>query len=310
MSFRADVAALLLLGLLQISPSVAQENDVDPPEDPPPTELEDEGGDVPPAAGPGDGGGGGPSEYSSTLRYENLSKFKLSSDLTAETTELLGEHIDLNTGSISFEQIDVLLPGNSELEVAIRRTFKGKSQFGWLDVHPFENWMLDIPYIHTNQVNSTSARSTYSGPWGFGQECTRDLVSGIATWQGNSYTQDMWWTGDTLHVPGKVHDKLLMNNGTGVITTGNYPKVAASNWRVSCIERFEGGVKVGEGFVVESPDGLTYTFNKLKRVQTLWADILPRYDSYMLVTQVEDRFGNYVNYNYSGTKLISIIAND
>jgi hypothetical protein len=30
----------------------------------------------------------------------------------------------------------------------------------------------------------------------------------------------------------------------------------------------------------------------------------------MLVTKVEDRFGNYVNYNYSGTKLTSIAAND
>ena len=56
MSFRADVAALLLLGLLQIRPSVAQETDVDPPEEQPPTDLEDEGGDVSPAAGPGDGG--------------------------------------------------------------------------------------------------------------------------------------------------------------------------------------------------------------------------------------------------------------
>jgi RHS repeat-associated protein len=280
-----------------------------PSDDPPPAAPEDDGGVAAAAAPPG-GGGGGPEEYSSQLGYENLNKLKLTSDVTAETTALLGETIDLNTGAISFEQIDVLLPGNSELEVAIRRTFKGKSAFAWLDVHPFENWLLDIPYIHTNQVYSTSAPSTLSGPWGFGRECAMDMTSGIATFQGNSYTQDMWWTGDTLHVPGKVHDKLLMNNGTAVITSGSYPKVTASNWRVSCIDRFENGVKVGEGFVVESPGGLTYTFSKLKRVQTTWADILPRYDTYMLVTKVEDRFGNYVNYNYSGTKLISIIAND
>jgi hypothetical protein len=217
-----------------------------PSDDPPPAAPEDDGGVAAAAAPPG-GGGGGPEEYSSQLGYENLNKLKLTSDVTAETTALLGETIDLNTGAISFEQIDVLLPGNSDLEVAIRRTFKGKSAFAWLDVHPFENWLLDIPYIHTNQVYSTSAPSTLSGPWGFGRECAMDMTSGIATFQGNSYTQDMWWTGDTLHVPGKVHDKLLMNNGTAVITSGSYPKVTASNWRVSCIDRFENGVKVGEG---------------------------------------------------------------
>jgi YD repeat-containing protein len=289
-------------------PEAEQTPGEDPETDEEPEADEDAEGAA--AAGPGDGGGGGPSEYSSQLGYENLNKFKLSSDVTPETTDLLGESIDLNTGAISFEQVDVSLPGNSRLEVAIRRTFKGKSSFAWLDVHPFENWLLDIPYIHTNQVFTLGAASNLSGPWGLGRECAMDMSSGVATFQGNTYTQDVWWTGDTLHVPGKVHDKLLMNTGTGVITSGSYPKVTASNWRVSCIDRFENGIKVGEGFVVESPDGLTYTFSKLKRVQTLWANILPRYDTYMLVTKVEDRFGNSVNYNYTGTRLTSIAAND
>jgi hypothetical protein len=41
--------------------------------------------------------------------------------LAADDVNLLGDQIDLNTGAVVFEHTDVSLPGNSHLEVAVRR---------------------------------------------------------------------------------------------------------------------------------------------------------------------------------------------
>jgi hypothetical protein len=261
----------------------ASEQEPVPEKDPAPDEI-DVGDVEAAAAGGGGGGGGGPVQYESQLGIENTNKLKLHDGITAETTDLLGESIDLNTGAISFSHIDVSLPGNSALEVAVHRRFKGKTAYSWQDVHQFENWLLDIPSIHTNQVYGVGG---FSGPWAQGNECRGFMTSGVMLYQGLYFSQDMWWTGDTLNVPGKINDKLLMNNGTAVIADGSYPKVTASNWRISCFDRYENGVIVGDGFTAESPDGQTYTFDKFRRVQTTWAGIMPRYDTYMLVTKVQ-----------------------
>ena len=50
-----------------------------------------------------------------------LERLKVSPTITPETTDLLGELIDLNSGSISFKHTDISLPGNSALDVAVRR---------------------------------------------------------------------------------------------------------------------------------------------------------------------------------------------
>jgi YD repeat-containing protein len=282
-------AVILSLAFGFLSAANAQSNGDEPPPDPAPAAV--------------DPGGGGP--YESQLGYENLNKLKTADDITPENTALLGETIDLNTGSLGFEQTDVSLPGNFPIEVAVRRKFKGNSHFSYMDVNQFENWLLDLPHIHTNQVQAVGG---YSGPWAMGHECSFDMLSGVMLYQGLYFSQDVWWTGDTLHVPGQLHEKLL--NNSAVIASGVYPKVTASNWRISCINRYVGGVLAGEGFKVESPEGLTYTLDHFTRVQTIWAGIMPRFDSYMYVTKVADRFGNVVNYTYSGDNLTSIVASD
>ncbi|NQZ07298.1 MAG: hypothetical protein HRT35_09060, partial [Algicola sp.] len=73
-----------------------------------------------------------------------LERMKVEPTITPETTDLLGERIDLNSGSIGFNQTDISLPGNSNLEVAIRRKFRGLSRRGKGSAG-FADWQLDIP---------------------------------------------------------------------------------------------------------------------------------------------------------------------
>ncbi|NQZ11859.1 MAG: hypothetical protein HRT35_32300, partial [Algicola sp.] len=92
---------------------------------------------------------GGDQKHSTEPMDKNiLERSKATPNVTAETTDLLGEQIDLNSGSISFKQVDVSLPGNSGLEVAIRRTFRGKGGWG-AGMADFSDWNLGIPHIHT-----------------------------------------------------------------------------------------------------------------------------------------------------------------
>ena len=42
-------------------------------------------------------------------------------------SKLTGEQFDVSTGKVSFNQTDIIIPGNSSLEVAIRRKFANQN---------------------------------------------------------------------------------------------------------------------------------------------------------------------------------------
>lgn len=67
--------------------------------------------------------------------------------LTAFGPDLLGDQIDPNTGAIVFEHTDVSLPGNSRLEVALRRRLsQGYLYDEGVDAE-FGNWEHLVPRI-------------------------------------------------------------------------------------------------------------------------------------------------------------------
>lgn len=99
----------------------------------------------PPSAVPDDGG---ETDYSWTNSEELLKKLKINDSITPETTNLLGEQINLDTGTISFSHTDVSLPGNFDLPVEITRTYKGRQSMLNSEL-PMGDWDLDIPMITT-----------------------------------------------------------------------------------------------------------------------------------------------------------------
>ncbi|MBO6696593.1 MAG: hypothetical protein JJ931_14370, partial [Henriciella sp.] len=60
---------------------------------------------------------------------------------------LLGDSIDPDTGSLSFNHTDVSLPGNSGLRVAVSRTMNQGLLYKNTDTHGFDSWDLDVPRI-------------------------------------------------------------------------------------------------------------------------------------------------------------------
>jgi len=57
-----------------------------------------------------------------------------------------GDHIDIDTGALSFTQVDVSIPGNSGLPVMFGRTLS-RSQLSWSKTDGFGNWDPLIPHV-------------------------------------------------------------------------------------------------------------------------------------------------------------------
>jgi hypothetical protein len=186
---------------------------------------------------------------SSSLAYEQiLSRNEANDSVTAETTDLLGERIDLNSGSISFKHTDVSLPGNSALPVAISRLHKSKaySNFNRTD---FSDWALDIPYIQTTTIQINEM----AGPWGLSpaRECSGELEQSAELVDGYRFDSNDFYNGETIHIPGKINEKLLARAVDGFV------KKTKSNYGVKCESNAAG---TGEIFKVHAPDGTVYTF--------------------------------------------------
>ncbi len=94
-------------------------------------------------------------------------------------------------------------------------------------------------------------------------------------------------------------------------TSGTYPIVTNDWWMVSCLPYLDiDSPGEGEGFLALAPDGTKYTFNWLamrpyvalsRPADTAEPNIvatLDRSGAWMMATKVEDRFGNWVKYQY------------
>ena len=91
-------------------------------------------------------------------------------------------------------------------------------------------------------------------------------------------------------------------------------------WAFACTSSTKNGYP-GEGFVAISPKGEKYYFDWV--VSRPYSALSKRYANYahstarmgrlavyFLVSRIEDRFGNWVSYTYSGDKLSQITSND
>lgn len=125
------------------------------------------------------------------------------------------------------------------------------------------------------------------------------------------------WDGNHLHIPGVADDELLKNTEAKLpaIADGNtYPWVTKGFVRLSCLGNTANGYP-GQGFVAVTPSGVRYTFNwgVTRTAPTLKLgknQLVTRSRIYLLATRIEDRFGNWVTYTYSGDQLTRIDASD
>jgi YD repeat-containing protein len=138
-------------------------------------------------------------------------------------------------------------------------------------------------------------------------------VNGI-TYAG---TADDVWHGYYLQVPGAGEQELLVDNQTKTPrpTDGaTRPWITKDGWRLGCLTNVSN--YAGEGFLAISPAGVKYYFDyaiatpiKPYSVPQL-GGVVARTRIALMASRIEDRFGNWVTYSYSGDKLSSIQASD
>jgi|SaaInl0LU_22_DNA_1037365.scaffolds.fasta_scaffold01182_1 RHS repeat-associated protein len=269
---------------------------------------------------------------SQETRVSNNFDFELLGGVTSRLqplgNSLMGDNIDKNTGAISFEHLDISLPGNSNLEVAIRRKIVTGIKFYSASQEAFGNWVLDLPiaYVTYGYTASASHPSFNNGCMtNAGTALTKGhyASAGYATaW----FQKDAHTEGRLLKVPGKGLSGF--QNEAQLLTSGlSDPK---NNWK-------SGGQSVdSNGRCAEiaiAPDVTKYkfgrhTFRRAKemRVPAYWENnrggnslsgysypTLSRKFAVYMVTEVEDIHGNWVRYDYSSgsePRLKKIESND
>ncbi|KUP01146.1 hypothetical protein AR274_11090 [Stenotrophomonas maltophilia] len=80
--------------------------------------------------------------------------------LQLDTGDMFGERIGLFTGSVEFLQTDVDLPGNSALEVGIKRRLVAGAQ-GRQGLGMFGVWDLALPRVHGTFSTQGDGRITW-----------------------------------------------------------------------------------------------------------------------------------------------------
>lgn len=280
------------------------------------------------------------------LRYESLQTAPERN--LATPGNKFGDRHNPETGTLTFEIVDVSLPGNNALPVEFRRTltatdkasiYSSKSRLG--------DWHIDLPRIEASFLrpqgwitgNTSRPRANCS------IAAANDMVppaDGIEPGLINAYT---FWSPARLYIPGRSSSLLVYRDGTvpEPQAGGPYFWVTKELSYASCLTTLknaalatapdeEKAYGAGEGYLVRTADGTKYwfdwmavrsftnlhtqTFYRLGGGDTTALDIYrERVNLALYATRVEDRFGNWVTYTYSnksnkGVKLDSIQSSD
>jgi len=256
-------------------------------------------------------------EYGNRLKYAEMVK--------PIEGEIFGEQVNLYDGSVSFAATDISLPGNSEIPLSLGRTLNPTDPKSNL---PFGNWELDIPSI--SGLFGGDAATVAAGYWAPAQRCSTVGPPPAVTIKNKLGTYDMtlsdfeYWDGTRLSLPGGGGGELLGAPGDAKQVRPNVgaatPWNTKDGWFFSCLPNLKSG-QAGEGFLGHSPDGTKYYFDWMV-VRDYQADAtiqpydavtytrLPRNKVFLYPSQIIDRFGNWVRYEWVGSKLNRIYASD
>ncbi|HVJ62057.1 MAG TPA: hypothetical protein VM555_05020, partial [Tahibacter sp.] len=273
--------------------------------------------------------GGGSADVPPYVEYDK--KLRAAEQLSPLTGEMFGENVSLYTGQTEFRHVDVDLPGNNALPVQLARRFvvtslvadqAFASNDGGGVGNPYgglANWDIEVPYIwgvfdaqygwdipHTEPDINPVAKP----------RCSQHFLPKVRTSLGFSI-KDVW-AGTKVHIPGKGDKELLVLDPA-------YPPLQAPTdgqthrWTTSEFDAFTCTPSVsghsGEGFVMKTPDGTSYTFDVYRErtyaAVTKGSNRNQRKAVFLLASKVTDRYGNEVNYTYNAYGHPTLIgAND
>ena len=271
---------------------------------------------------------------------------EMSTDLKKYDLGLLGDAVSESQGALTFKQIDIDIPGNSDLPVQLARfyTYRGKDYFN----EQFGGWNIDIPFMSTSVVRGNA--ELWRGAWESNPQVVEESVFGWpqdycnGEFKSPIYNNEdlsRVWDGARLFVPGKGGELLTNTEKVGVSSSvfGQAPPpiTTQSHWKIQCVPQTGSGSDhyTPVAFRATAPNGWVYTFNYTVSFPATnvfvpgpegegppnsggTPDLV--YDepkeliiidtSNILATKIEDPNGNWVEFQYDGPRLIRIHAND
>jgi YD repeat-containing protein len=252
-----------------------------------------------------------------TTFYDEQGELKRGSrSITTLGPNLAGDAVDMYTGALSLSRTDIDLPGNDALRVAWGQRInlsRYKSQWDPLIPHLWGIFASGSTVSPVGWVTE-GANNTEKN-----QRCTRFGPPPV-TYQKQgtgSVDPDEFWDGHHLQVPGEVDEVLLARDPANAFAPdqGSWPIVTKSHWQIGCGVPL--AVGTGEGFMVLSPTGTRYRFDRMvSRPYTGMAGVdgsTGREEIWILPSLVTDRFGNTVTYSYDAAnpwRVTSIVASD
>ena len=250
----------------------------------------------------------------------------------------LGENINLTTGSLSFQHNDIVLKGHGP-DIVISRSFdvESKRSMNYMQQEEFGDWSLDLPNISTNGRYSSAVLpdSALASTWQVAGANPNARCSNFGPPpedDPNTLTK-WWWDGVQLEVPGQGSQTLLKRDPAFTAkpsqsvagATADFPIVTSGNWAITCLPSIRNGA-AGEAFLAIAPNGDKYWFDYLDALVygesfnivrgAIVASTAPleyyvwMHHPRMLVTRIEDRHGNAVDYSYADGRLEAITGSD
>lgn len=253
------------------------------------------------------------------LRYDQkyIESIGKASDVSPVSVDSFGEQIDLATGAGQFRWTDIDIPGNNALPVRLQRSLVIEDQANGGGILPGFGYAgsVDVPYLKGNfgpdgwvvDLTGSTAR------------CTKTNV-GPPNYADGVFTAADYWDGNWLHVPWEGDQVLLNHLDSAQPRPAGTVLMTKNSWAISCLPATKNGYP-GEAFLAVSPSGEKYYFDWVTAhlrpaLSKRYANFahstasMDRQTVFFLVSRIEDRFGNYVNYTYSGDRLTGIAASD
>ena len=252
--------------------------------------------------------------------------------VTALSGELFHDEVDLYTGRLSFQHVDIDIPGNFALPVALTRTFNAQDpiasgMYAQVDLPSRDlalgDWELEVPrvsgvFAHKLLGPVLAEDGLRLNPSGLDYSWSDQRCSGLRVPPAvGQFFPGEYWNGLHASMPGGGE---MLQPAPGVqspTTGGGYRWVTAGFTWFSCLSAIKNAS--GEGFFAVTADGTKYWFDWMAGYreptlytsfayaiqeptggsETVYQQELLRKRSVLYATRVEDRFGNWVTYQYS-----------
>jgi hypothetical protein len=256
------------------------------------------------------------------IRYDQkyIEAIKKSEGITPIGVDSFGENLDISSGSVEFKWTDIDIPGNNALPVRLQRslaiqdTVNAAQELGGFG--PAGN--LDLPYVEGLFSSSTGWQVNGTNP---NSRCSM-AANGQPSFSGGSIAPADYSNGNSMHIPWAGDQAMLTKPAATLpLQGGTVATLITKNfWIIRCLPATKNGI-AGEGFMAIAPNGDKYYFDwvvnrdggKLtKRIANYGSGTasITRTRVFFLVSRIEDKSGNWVNYTYIGDKLNRISASD